>query len=100
MQNMTLEQFRATVESGGILSVVLKAQGAAFAIQAEPPRGDAVLVDPRRKLPRLFGDPRKALALLSEMGINIARRTVAKYRSIEGILPAHLRQPNRSARSA
>ena len=37
---------------------------------------------------------------LSEMGINIARRTVAKYRSIEGILPAHLRQPNRSARSA
>ena len=35
MQNMTLEQFRATVESGGILSVVLKAQGAAFAIQAE-----------------------------------------------------------------
>ena len=64
MQNMTLEQFRATVESGGILSVVLKAQGAAFAIQAETQRGDAVLVDTRRKLPRLFGDPRKALALL------------------------------------
>lgn len=30
--------------------------------------------------------------ILSEDGIHIARRTVAKYRSIEGILPAHLRK--------
>jgi RNA polymerase sigma-54 factor len=29
---------------------------------------------------------------LSELGFKIARRTVAKYRAIEGILPAHLRQ--------
>lgn len=29
---------------------------------------------------------------LEEEGISIARRTVAKYRSMEGILPAHLRQ--------
>ncbi len=29
--------------------------------------------------------------LLSQMGFQVARRTVAKYRSIEGILPAHLR---------
>ena len=29
---------------------------------------------------------------LAKQGINIARRTVAKYRSMEGILPAHLRQ--------
>jgi RNA polymerase sigma-54 factor len=29
--------------------------------------------------------------LLSRMGFPVARRTVAKYRSIEGILPAHLR---------
>jgi RNA polymerase sigma-54 factor len=29
--------------------------------------------------------------LLSNMGFPVARRTVAKYRSIEGILPAHLR---------
>jgi hypothetical protein len=72
MQNLTLEQFRATVESGGVMSVVLKAQGAAFAIQAETRRGDAVLVDTRKKLPRLFGDLRKALALLREMGIRTA----------------------------
>ena len=30
---------------------------------------------------------------LEEKGFNIARRTVAKYRSIEGILPARFRQP-------
>jgi RNA polymerase sigma-54 factor len=30
--------------------------------------------------------------LLSERGFDVARRTVAKYRSIEGILPAHLRK--------
>jgi len=30
--------------------------------------------------------------ILAQRGINVARRTVAKYRSMEGILPAHLRQ--------
>ncbi len=30
--------------------------------------------------------------LLSKQGFNVARRTVAKYRAMEGILPAHLRQ--------
>ena len=31
-------------------------------------------------------------AVLKEQGVQIARRTVAKYRSMEGILPANLRQ--------
>jgi RNA polymerase sigma-54 factor len=31
------------------------------------------------------------VGLLADMGFPVARRTVAKYRSIEGILPAHLR---------
>jgi RNA polymerase sigma-54 factor len=31
--------------------------------------------------------------LLSKEGFSVARRTVAKYRAMEGILPAHLRQP-------
>ncbi|HHX08529.1 MAG TPA: hypothetical protein GX730_03745 [Chloroflexi bacterium] len=30
--------------------------------------------------------------MLEDYGVSIARRTVAKYRSMEGILPAHLRQ--------
>ncbi len=29
--------------------------------------------------------------MLAERGINVARRTVAKYRAMEGILPANLR---------
>lgn len=32
--------------------------------------------------------------LLGSLGYKLARRTVAKYRSMEGILPAHLRQPS------
>ncbi len=31
--------------------------------------------------------------LLSKQGYQVARRTVAKYRAMEGILPAHLRRP-------
>ncbi len=34
--------------------------------------------------------------LLQEEGFKVARRTVAKYRSMEGILPAHLRHLNPS----
>lgn len=73
MQQLTLEQFRATVEAGGVLAVTLKAQGAAFALQAETRRGDAVLVDSRRKQPRMFVDPRKAMLLLRDLGIRNAK---------------------------
>ena len=38
----------------------------------------------------------KITKLLKERGFDIARRTVAKYRSMEGILPAHLRKNNQS----
>ncbi len=31
--------------------------------------------------------------MLSREGYRVARRTVAKYRAMEGILPAHLRHP-------
>jgi RNA polymerase sigma-54 factor len=31
---------------------------------------------------------------LQERGYKVARRTIAKYRAMEGVLPAHLRQPN------
>lgn len=36
--------------------------------------------------------------LLACQGHNVARRTVAKYRSMEGILPAHLRNPVQTSR--
>ena len=31
---------------------------------------------------------------LEAEGYQVARRTIAKYRAMEGVLPAHLRQPN------
>lgn len=34
------------------------------------------------------------VGLLTKQGYNVARRTVAKYRAMEGILPAHLRHLN------
>ena len=37
---------------------------------------------------------------LSAEGIDVARRTVAKYRSIEGILPARLRHKKRDLKAA
>lgn len=34
------------------------------------------------------------MGMLQKEGYNVARRTVAKYRAMEGILPAHLRRPS------
>jgi RNA polymerase sigma-54 factor len=39
----------------------------------------------------------KITKILNEEGIDIARRTVAKYRSMEGILPTHLRKKSKSS---
>jgi RNA polymerase sigma-54 factor len=44
------------------------------------------------KEPRPLSDSELA-GMLAENGFHVARRTVAKYRSMEGILPANLRQP-------
>jgi len=52
----------------------------------------------RDRIKELVGQERKPLtddeiaSALSQDGVQIARRTVAKYRSIEGILPARLRK--------
>lgn len=70
MQNLTLEQFRATNSAGGVLSVTLKAEGAGFEMQIETRRGLAKLVKARDKgETRRFIDPRKALLLLRDLGI-------------------------------
>jgi RNA polymerase sigma-54 factor len=45
-----------------------------------------------RQEPRPLTDEQIA-SILERQGVNIARRTVAKYRAIEGILPARLRKP-------
>lgn len=73
MQHYTLDQFRALTESGGIIAVTLRGDGGSFHIEAETLRGDAVLVPQRSNHPRRFADPRRALALLQQIGISEAR---------------------------
>lgn len=74
MQQMTLEQLRATNSAGGVLSATLKAIGAAFELRIETRRGWATLVKTRDKEDaRRFLDPRKAMLLLRDIGIREAR---------------------------
>jgi len=81
MQHLTLEQFRATHNAGGVLAVTLKAEGAAFEMEIETRRGPARLVKARdRDEARRFLDPRKALLLLREIGIQEAHIDSARWR--------------------
>ena len=50
-----------------------------------------VLKEIIEKEPKPYSDS-DLVDLLNEKGFDVARRTVAKYRAIEGILPAHLRK--------
>ena len=47
MHQLTLEQFRISVETGAVLSVTIRALGAKFRIEAETRRGDATLITKR-----------------------------------------------------
>lgn len=57
----------------------------------------SVLREIIEKEPKPYSDS-DLVDLLGEKGYVVARRTVAKYRSIEGILPAHLRKGTAKAR--
>lgn len=56
-----------------------------------------VLKEIIEKEPRAYSDS-ELVELLSEKGFEVARRTVAKYRAIEGVLPAHLRKATAKGR--
>lgn len=86
MRVLTLEQFRATVEAGGVLGVTLKAQGGAFYLDIETRRGDAVLITTREKKPRAFADPRRALLLLRDVGVREAKVDTKLWRPEEADL--------------
>lgn len=47
--------------------------------------------------PKAYSDT-ELVGLLNEKGFDVARRTVAKYRAIEGVLPAHLRKETTKGR--
>lgn len=80
MHYYTLDQFRVLTESGGVLGVTLRAVGSSFCIEAETRRGEAVLVPQRSKNPRRFTDPRRALALLRDLGIREAKIDTKNWR--------------------
>lgn len=80
MHNLTLDQFRTTLETGGVLSVSLVAQDGEFHIEAETRRGNAVLTKARSKDLRRFRNVTKALALLRELGVSEARVDTRNWR--------------------
>jgi hypothetical protein len=97
MHLLTLEQFRATHDAGGILSVTLKAEGAGFELQMQTRRGPAALVKARDKSEtRRFADPRKALLLLHELGIREAHIDSKHWQPEEGAFESKPR-PDRAA---
>jgi hypothetical protein len=71
---LTLDQLRAAGAAGGIASVTLRAEGADFYVRVLTVNGgERVLVKTRSREPRGFADPRKALMLLREAGVDTAR---------------------------
>jgi len=74
MQNMTLEQLRATASAGGVVGVTLKGQGSGFFVEIATRSGhDALLVKARSTEPRRFGSPNSALIVLRDLGIAVAQ---------------------------
>jgi hypothetical protein len=80
MHKLNLDQFRTTLETGGVLSVSLVAQGGAFHIAVETRRGEAVLTKARGSDLRQFRDATKALGLLRELGIREAKVNTKNWR--------------------
>ena len=85
MKTMNLDQLRASADAGGVTGITLKAQGAAFVVNIETLRGQAVMVTTKGRagqapLPRKFLDPRKAMLLLRDVGINELRIDGAAWR--------------------
>lgn len=74
MQNITLEQLRATVSAGGVVGVTLKGQGSGFLMEIATRSGQSgLLVKARSTEPRRFGSPNSALIVLRELGIAVAQ---------------------------
>ncbi len=72
MYTLNLEQLKAATLTGGVTGITLRGDGAAFVVNVQTQRGDAVMVT-SRKQPRRFADPRKALQLLRSIGLNECR---------------------------
>ena len=80
MQNMTLEQLRATASAGGVVGVTLRGEGSGFFLQIATRSGqNAVLSKARSIQPRRFGNPTSALLVLRELGIAVAQLDATQW---------------------
>ncbi len=78
----SLEQLKAATLAGGVTSITLQGDGAAFVINVQTQRGSATMVT-SRKQPRRFADPRKALQLLRGIGLTECYVDTAEWRPEE-----------------
>jgi hypothetical protein len=68
-EELNLDQFRATFQSGGFRSVSVVAAAGSFFVTAQPRTGDRVtLATTHGKKRRAFRDAGKAIAILHELG--------------------------------
>ena len=90
----SLEQLKAATHAGGVVGITLRGDGAAFVVNVQTKRGQAVMVTSRHQ-PRRFADPRKALQVLRGIGLTECRVDTAQWRPEDSALEKTAR-PDRS----
>ena len=92
--SFSLEQLKAAAQAGGVVGITLRGDGAAFVVNVQTQRGQAVMVTSRHQ-PRRFADPRKALQVLRGIGLTDCRIDTAQWRPEDSTLEKTAR-PDRS----
>lgn len=96
MKSLDLKQATAAIESGGVLSAILKGKGIAFFIEFEMRTGSAALVTANGRKPRAFRNPVKALELVRELGLPEGRFLLQDWRPEDAEFETARRRPERS----
>jgi hypothetical protein len=94
MQTLNLEQLKAATLSGGVTGITLRGDGAAFVVNVQTQRGEAIMVTSRQQ-PRRFADLRKALQVLRGIGWNECHVDASQWRPQDRALEKVAR-PDRS----
>lgn len=93
-KSFNLEQLKAATQAGGVVGITLLGEGAAFVVNVQTQRGQAVMVTSRQQ-PRRFADPRKALQVLRGIGLTDCRIDTTQWRPEDSALEKTSR-PDRS----
>lgn len=93
-KNFNLEQLKAATRAGGVMGITLRGDGAAFVVNVQTQRGQAVMVTSRQQ-PRRFADPSKALQVLRGIGLTDCRVDTTEWRPEDRALEKTAR-PDRS----